>query len=307
MSLEQPRWNGYNPTNTQAAFDASQASTPQQMGTPSLALSIQDEEIARLEEELSKVEEQIAEFDRQNPGFASGMVDIAAKRAEAGDMSLYNTMVSTELGQRQMGAAGRDAAEATVWENINSARNARWALREADESTRRQAMDAIETSLDNAERAARKAGIELPKEYYALRSEIGEGGDEMDSPSRRSSDDTVLANTQRIERLVREKRLTDNDISELYRKARELGDNSTEGRKLIELANKYRYRTVEAGNRYKKRKNDAKITAESFKKNGGTPREKIAAWEDLKMKQPKNPLFEFFNITEFGDIIEKEK
>jgi hypothetical protein len=198
-------------------------------------------ELAQLETELAQVEAQIAEFDRMNPGIASGDIDIAATMMEAGNIAPYQQAVNTEIGRRQMNASGRDAAESAVRNAIANAKKLEWGLHEADDWMQRKTRGEMKAALDDAKYAAEKNGIALPGEYYDLLKKVDGTADDTNV----GGGDTVLADTQRIEGLVRNKNLHDKDIRELYAKADKMGDNSSEAAKLRALADKYKNSTVE--------------------------------------------------------------
>ena len=198
-------------------------------------------ELAQLEAELAQVEAQIAEFDRMNPGIASGDIDIASTMMEAGNYAPYQQAVNTEIGRRQMNASGRDAAESAVRNAIANAKKLEWGLHEADDWMQRKTRGEMKAALDDAKYAAEKNGIALPREYYDLLKKVDGAPDDTNV----DGGDTVLADTQRIEGLVRNKNLHDKDIRELYAKADKMGDNSSEAAKLRALADKYKNSTVE--------------------------------------------------------------
>lgn len=199
-------------------------------------------ELAQLQAELAQVEAQIAEFDRMNPGIASGDIDIAATMMEAGNYAPYQQAVNTEIGRRQMNASGRDAAESAVRNAIANAKKLEWGLHEADDWMQRKTRGEMKAALDDAKYAAEKNGIALPQEYYDLLKKVDEGAP---NDTDVGGGDTVLADTQRIDGLVRNKNLHDKDIRELYAKADKMGDNSSEAAKLRALADKYKNSTVE--------------------------------------------------------------
>ena len=199
-------------------------------------------ELAQLETELAQVEAQIEQFDRMNPGIASGDIDIAATMMEAGNYAPYQQAVNTEIGRRQMNASGMDAAESAVRNAIANAKKLEWGLHEADDWMQRKTRGEMKAALDDAKYIAEKNGMELPREYYDLLKKVDEGAaNDTDV----GGGDTVLADTQRIEGLVRNKNLHDKDIQELYAKADKMGDNSSEAAKLRALADKYKNSTVE--------------------------------------------------------------
>ena len=222
-----------------------------------------DNELAQLETELAQVEAQIEQFDRMNPGIASGDIDIAATMMEAGNYAPYQQAVNTEIGRRQMGASGRDAAESAVRNAIANAKKLEWGLHEADDWMQRKTRGEMKAALDDAKYAAEKNGIALPREYYDLLAEVEKGAA---NDTNVGGGDTVLADTQRIEGLVRNKNLHDKDIRELYAKADKMGDNSSEAAKLRALADKYENSTVEKKAADKQEKVEA--GAEASKING---------------------------------------
>ena len=232
-------WNGMQ----SPAVDFAQGvkTTDSIINESSQAYDARNAELAQLETELAQVEAQIAEFDRMNPGIASGDIDIAATMMEAGNIAPYQQAVNAEIGRRQMNASGRDAAESAVRNAIANAKKLEWGLHEADDWMQRKTRGEMKAALDDAKYAAEKNGIALPGEYYDLLKKVDGAPDDTDV----GGGDTVLADTQRIEGLVRNKNLHDKDIRELYAKADKMGDNSSEAAKLRALADKYKNSTVE--------------------------------------------------------------
>jgi hypothetical protein len=205
------------------------------------AYDTRNAELAQLQAELAQIDAQIAEFDRMNPGIASGDIDIAATMMEAGNIAPYQQAVNAEIGRRQMNASGRDAAESAVRNAIANAKKLEWGLHEADDWMQRKTRGEMKAALDDAKYVAEKNGIALPGEYYDLLKKVDGAPDDTDV----GGVDTVLADTQGIEGLVRNKNLHDKDIRELYAKADKMGDNSSEAAKLRALADKYNNSTVE--------------------------------------------------------------
>ena len=244
------------------------------IGTPSLAptgegmmqqaqreVDDRNAEIAQLQAELAQIDAQIAAFDRENPGIASGDIGVAASLMEAGNYAPYQQAVNAEIGRRQMSASGRDAAESAVRNAIANAKKLEWGLHEADDWMQRKTRGEMKAALDDAKYAAEKNGVELPSEYYDLLAEV-EKGTANDTDV--GGGDTVLADTQRIEGLVRNKNLHDKDIQGLYAKADKMGDNSSEAAKLRALADKYKDSTVEADGRRNKAIKDAEVDMQNF-------------------------------------------
>lgn len=249
MSEVNFRWAGTPAMQNGGEAAAIAAQQAQQIATRDV-----NTELAQLETELAQVEAQIAEFDRLNPGIASGDIDIAATMMEAGNYAPYQQAINTEIGRRQMNASGRDAAESAVRNAIANAKKLEWGLHEADDWMQRKTRGEMKAALDDAKYAAEKNGIVLPSEYYDLLKKVDKGAA---NDTNVGGDDTVLADTQRIEGLVRNKNLHDKDIRELYAKADKMGDNSSEAAKLRALADKYKNWTVEKKTADEQEKADA--------------------------------------------------
>lgn len=243
------RWAGTPAMQNGGEAAAIAAQQAQQIATRDV-----NTELAQLETELAQVEAQIEQFDRMNPGIASGDIDIAATMMEAGNYAPYQQAINTEIGRRQMNASGRDAAESAVRNAIANAKKLEWGLHEADDWMQRKTRGEMKAALDDAKYAAEKNGIALPREYYDLLAEVEKGAA---NDTNVGGGDTVLADTQRIEGLVRNKNLHDKDIRELYAKADKMGDNSSEAAKLRALADKYKNSTVEKIDAGKQEKADA--------------------------------------------------
>lgn len=161
----------------QAAYDASVAAAGGNLESPVSVQPFEAErkELADLERQLAEIDLQIEKFDRENPGISSGMVDVAAKRAEAGDMGTYNAMVQNAYSMQQGAAGARKAGQAGIWNSIDEAKKLAYGLDDTGDETRDARIANIQVMLDKAKRDADAAGIELPDEWYRLNSEISDG------------------------------------------------------------------------------------------------------------------------------------
>lgn len=160
----------------QAAYDASVAAAGGNIGTPVSVQPFEAErqELAALERQLADIDMQIEKFDRENPGISSGMVDVAAKRAEAGDMSAYNTMVQNAYS-RQLGNDGMLKSSRNGIENeLKNAEKLTWGLNSKNEEQQNIARNEINVALRSAEEWAEKTGQELPTSYYRLKDALKE-------------------------------------------------------------------------------------------------------------------------------------
>lgn len=166
----------------QPAYDASVSAAGGNIETPVSVQPFEAErqELAMLERQLADIDMQIEKFDRENPGYSSGMVDVAAKRAEAGDMGAYNTMVQNAYSMQQGAAGARKAAESGIWNSIDEARKLAYGLDDTGDETRAARIANIRVMLDKAKRDADTAGVKLPDEWYQLNREISNGGSNKD-------------------------------------------------------------------------------------------------------------------------------
>lgn len=160
----------------QAAYDASVAAAGGNLVTPVSVQPFEAErkELADLERQLAEIDLQIEKFDRENPGISSGMVDVAAKRAEAGDMGTYNAMVqnafSSQLGNDGMLKSSRNGIE----NELKNAEKLTWNLISKNEEQQNMARNEINVALRSAEEWAEKTGQELPTSYYRLKEALKE-------------------------------------------------------------------------------------------------------------------------------------
>ena len=226
----------------QAAYDASVAAAGGNIGTP---VSVQPfdaerQELAMLERQLADIDMQIEKFDRENPGISSGMVDVAAKRAEAGYMGAYNAMVQNAYSMQQVGAGARKAAESGIWNSIDEARKLAYGLDDAGDETRDARVANIRVMLDKAKRDADAAGVNLPDEWYRLNSEISNGGSSKDGGRI-----NLLEWGNRMYTKWRNEKLSDNDIKEMedYIAKNPNGELSKDLQPLVE---QYKGKTKEA-------------------------------------------------------------
>lgn len=160
----------------QAAYDASVAAAGGNLGTPVSVQPFEAErkELADLERQLAEIDLQIEKFDRENPGISSGMVDVAAKRAEAGDMGAFNAMVQNAFS-RQLGNDGMLKSSRNGIENeLKNAEKLTWGLNSKNEEQQNIARNEINVAIRSAEEWAEKTGQELPTSYYRLKEALKE-------------------------------------------------------------------------------------------------------------------------------------
>lgn len=174
------RWKTQQPASPmggQAAYDAAQAAAamnPAPQGAPVAVEPLQDinAQIRDKEAKLAAIESEIAQIDRQYPELKEGgqQWEIAAKRAEIGDMSAYDSMMAR--GQQAGGQASAIEGE------LKAAEKLLWGLESKNDEDRAIAKNQIEVALRSAEEWQDKTGQPLPESYNRLRSalERGTGG-----------------------------------------------------------------------------------------------------------------------------------
>lgn len=131
--------------------------------------------IQQLQAELATVESQIKELDRQNPGLKNmdpARVEIAAKRAEVGDMSAYDNMVQGG------GSSGMQAVNA-IDNALMDAEKLIPGLTDKNTQDYAYAKQMLEVSLRKAERDAAQQGVELPASYYRIKAALDRQPDGM--------------------------------------------------------------------------------------------------------------------------------
>ena len=280
------RWKNYQPNEQpvnmggQAAFDASESA-----------------ELSKLKGELASIDAQIAQFDRENPGFGSGLSEVAAKRAEAGDMGAYDAMVNNAMNSQLGAVANQRSATEAVYNHVNEARKLASAIDDKSSEFRAEKMDNIRVSLDEAKRKAEAAGIELPKEWYELDRKYKESVSERNRGGMRAE-----AMDNALYTKLKNGTLSDDDIKgmEWYIAQYPNDDRSTEYRSIIE---KYKDKTNEKKKAYQRKKTEAEGYYNSWDKNRSVIAKK-AEWAELLKK--KHPVTLFFELNEFGNPVRKK-
>jgi hypothetical protein len=232
-------------------------------------------ELADLERQLAEIDMQIEKFDRENPGISSGMVDVAAKRAEAGDMGAYNAMVQNAYSM-QLGASGaRKAGEAGIWNSIDEARKLAFGLDDTSDETREARVANIRVMLDKARRDATAAGIELPTEWHELdrkisQVETGAGADKR----------SILQWGNELWTKSKNGNLSDDDIKDMESYIAK-NPNSELSKDLQAMVQQYKGKTVEA-NRAEQKVKDIIGVIENL-----SPAEQEREWNKLSAEQRK--------------------
>ena len=247
------------------------------------------------EAELAEVNARLAEIDKEI-GNADEW-EIAAKRAELGDMSAYDNLVS-----RRGNAAG--GAISPVEEILYRAKGIASGLKSPSTEEKLLARDNIEVALEKAEKMASRSGQELPALYYELKDRLEnmEGG---------GTGTNKTAREIGTEFWIRARRgtLTEADVKE----AEDIiaaDPNSELSQALKDIVSEYEKKTPE----YKKkqaqklaaRKKMANDAAAAFG-TSGTPESKKIRWNAILQKVEKTPeekaFIEFYELNEYGNPV----
>lgn len=247
------------------------------------------------EAELAEVNARLAELDKEI-GNADEW-EIAAKRAELGDMSAYDNLVS-----RRGNAAG--GAISPVEEILYRAKGIASGLKSPSTEEKLLARDNIEVALEKAEKMASRSGQELPALYYELKDRLEnmEGG---------GTGTNKTAREIGTEFWIRARRgtLTEADVKE----AEDIiaaDPNSELSQALKDIVSEYEKKTPE----YKKkqaqklaaRKKMANDAAAAFG-TSGTPESKKIRWNAILQKVEKTPeekaFIEFYELNEYGNPV----
>lgn len=247
------------------------------------------QQIEEKEARLASIEAKIADIDRQYPELKDGgqQWEIAAKRAEIGDMSAYDSM----MARGQQAGAQSSAIES----ELKAAEKLLWGLESKNDEDRAMAKNQIEVALRSAEEWQDKTGQPLPESYNRLRSalERGTGGQNVN--------ETV--NYFKYKML--NKTLTDDDrkyIDEVIRPRM----NSEEFDRLYGFLQESKGKTVES-----------RAAADAFATKidnmvkgieGKTPQEQNAWWNGLPKKEKDGVLkIATWKAGPNGDYLERKK
>lgn len=202
-------------------------------------------ELDRLKNELAQVDAQIAQLDKELPASEQD-VEIAAKRAELGDMSAYDSLV-------RGGAANLASTKTAIENKLENAEKLTWALEAGTKEQRAQALNEIEVALRSAEEAQEK-GVKLPDSYRRIQNAIAPYNN--DGSSNGGGNFTELINQMKYK--LSKGKLTEDD-REYIETVIKPNMNSEKFDELFGFLQESKGKTVEA-------RNDARIAKEERKK-----------------------------------------
>lgn len=223
--------------------------------------------IAELQTELDQITNKIAEIDKANPGLAKNPREweIAAKRAEVGDMSAYDNLVSR---------GNDDSSAASGIENeLLNAEKLTWGLKSKDTETANAARNQAEVAIIRAEEWAAKTGKDLPSSYYRLKNALA------------AQDEGPNANTitGMLWSKVQDGSL--NDADRAYAKALHDADpNSADAPKLREIYENTKGKTVESKEAYNKK---VKASNALYDQAKDLPKKGLVKWWESLSEQDR--------------------
>lgn len=227
--------------------------------------------INELQTELDQITNKIAEIDKATPGLAKNPKEweIAAKRAEIGDMSAYDNLVSR---------GNSDSSAASGIENeLLNAEKLTWGLKSDDTETRRAARKQGEIAIIRAEEWAAKTGKDLPSSYFRLKNALA-------APDEGPNANTIVG---MLWSKMQDKSL--NDADRAYAKALHDADpNSADAPKLREIYENTKGKTEEDRKKLTARKKAAKQKIQELQKLPAAEQE--AAFQALSEQLRKDIL-----------------
>lgn len=247
------------------------------------------QQIEEKEARLASIEAKIADIDRQYPELKDGgqQWEIAAKRAEIGDMSAYDSM----MARGQQAGAQSSAIES----ELKAAEKLLWGLESKNDEDRAMAKNQIEVALRSAEEWQNKTGQPLPESYNRLRSALERG----------TVGQNVNETVNYFKYKMLNKTLTDEDrkyIDEVIRPRM----NSEEFDRLYGFLQESKGKTVES-----------RAAADAFATKidnmvkgieGKTPQEQNAWWNGLSKKEKDGVLkIATWKAGPNGDYLERKK
>lgn len=248
------------------------------------------QQIEEKEARLASIEAKIADIDRQYPELKDGgqQWEIAAKRAEIGDMSAYDSM----MARGQQAGAQSSAIES----ELKAAEKLLWGLESKNDEDRAMAKNQIEVALRSAEEWQDKTGQPLPESYNRLRSALERGT---------TGGQNVNETVNYFKYKMLNKTLTDEDrkyIDEVIRPRM----NSEEFDRLYGFLQESKGKTVES-----------RAAADAFATKidnmvkgieGKTPQEQNAWWNGLSKKEKDGVLkIATWKAGPNGDYLERKK
>jgi hypothetical protein len=223
-------------------------------------------QLDQLQSELASIDAQIAQIDRDYPGMKNGQAwDIAAKRAEIGDMAAYDNMISS---------ANQAASSSGIAGNLTNVEGKLSLLKSDNTEQRDYIKQQASVALTEAREWADRTGGQLPSSYYRVKEALDNA-------------ENVGPNANTIAGILwskkEAKKLTDADRA--YAKALHDADpNSVDAPKLREIYDNTKGGTIEDMAKAEARKKAAKAKIKELQKFPVKEQERLFQQLDEKLK-----------------------
>ena len=300
MRGNEPWRTQYDMPQTQRAayMDEYEAPAPQPMQDGVQA------EIASLQTELASIERQIQEIDAQYPQLKNGGQEweIAAKRAEIGDMSAYDSMMSRN--------ASANGAVSGIENELYNAHKLLYGLAASNDYEQGAYANQIETALRRAEEwSARNPNAKMPPIYADLKAKYDEWqakkekGNPADTPAATgsfsvdNSDKTV----NMLQSMVKDGTYNRKTEKEAYDWVK-ANPNSPYAKPLREWLDANKYKTIEAKKEWDTKKAQAEVAVRNWNRNRDIA-DKKNEWN--RLVKNKAPVTLFYKLDEYGNPVPK--
>ena len=253
--------------------------------------------LAVLEEQLKQIDGQIAELQQ---GGADEEKAIAAKLAEIGDTSLYQGILAREQNQ----AAQQKSSSTGINNLLFETDKFTFGLDSKSDEERTIARNEIRVNLEKAKYMADQTGTPLPPKYYQLKARLEQGTEPNGESPAEGGAETLLQKENTLSQLDRTGQLSDNDLEPIATYLADKGNrNKQEYKKVEELYNKYKNRTVEA----KRREQGASRKARDLvlSKKDSSDKERLRWWNSLSDKVKSDLIKRGYTMNDKGEILYK--
>lgn len=240
-------------------------------------------EIAQLQQELASIEARIAEIDRLNPELARNPAawEIAAKRAEVGDMSAYDSMVNR---------ANQEGQASGIENELYNAYKLTYGLEAQNDYEQGAYANQIETALRRADEwSARNPNAKMPPIYADLRArydawKAGKGNGGSEGPAGTITVDNADKTINEMTSKLKAKTYSRADEKALQKWV-DGNSNSPYAKPLQEFIDAHKGDTVEARSAAAARKKAAKEKIAELQKLSVKEQERQFSVLDEKLKE----------------------
>ena len=255
-------------------------------------------------QQLEQLKARLAEIDRQIASVEAGGADeekaIAAKLAEIGDISLYQGITNREQNQASQQKSSSTGINNLLFETDKLT----FGLDSKSDEERALARNEIRVNLEKAKYMADQTGTPLPDKYYQLKARLEQGTAPNGEFTEEVDAETLLQKENTLSQLDRTEQLSNNDLKPLVTYLADEGNrNKQEYKKVEELYNRYKNRTVEAKRLAQEASRKARDLVLSQKDRSGT--ERLRWWNNLTDKVKSGLIRRGYTMDKDGNILYK--